>query len=105
MVRSAEGVARRGRRARRRKEDRGDLGAECRNRERRTRHLESRVPSLESREEPGPQSRGDVLVDGPGDARRVSRGNPGRGRDSMNIPAMMKQAQQMQERLKKQMAD
>src|SRR5262249_6909844 len=42
----------------------------------------------------------------PDDARDVSGGNPRRRRNvAMNIQQMMKQAQQMQERLQKQMAE
>src|SRR5205085_3177683 len=40
----------------------------------------------------------------PGSPRSVSGGDPGRGGD-VNIQQMMKQAQQMQERLQKQMAE
>src|SRR5207247_9152829 len=47
----------------------------------------------------GPRRRGR-----PGDARSLPRGNPRRGGD-VNIQQMMKQAQQMQERLQQQMTE
>src|SRR6202011_3565853 len=57
----------------------------------------------------GSQSGGDDRRGRAGDARRVSGRNRRRGRnlrgDEMDVRQMMKQAQQMQERLQKQMAE